>query len=325
MLRNVFAALLAAMLALPAEAQAQTWPTRPVTMVVPFAAGGPMDTVGRVIGGGLSEQLGQQVVIENVGGGGGMTGSARVAKAQPDGYQFVLGNVGTHAVSQTLSKNPLYNSVADFAPVALVADLSLVLVARKDLPVANLREFIAYAKANGDKMQFGSAGAGSATHLGCALINGTAGITITHVPYRGGAPAMQDLVAGRIDYLCIDTPVAVPQIESGNVKAIAILSRTRSPSLPQLASAHEQGLTDFEASNWAALFLPKGTPAPIVQRLNAAAIATMNNEAVQKRLKDNGVDLVAPERRTPDYLAKFVAAEITKWAGPIKATGVTSE
>jgi tripartite-type tricarboxylate transporter receptor subunit TctC len=325
MLRNVFAALLAAMLALPAEAQAQTWPTRPVTMVVPFAAGGPMDTVGRVIGGGLSEQLGQQVVIENVGGGGGMTGSARVAKAQPDGHQFVLGNVGTHAVSQTLSKNPLYNSVTDFAPVALVADLSLVLVARKDLPVANLREFIAYARANGDKMQFGSAGAGSATHIGCALINGTAGITITHVPYRGGAPAMQDLVAGRIDYLCIDTPVAVPQIESGNVKAIAILSRTRSPSLPQLASAHEQGLTDFEASNWAALFLPKGTPAPIVQRLNAAAIATMNNEAVQKRLKDNGVDLVAPERRTPDYLARFVAAEIAKWAGPIKATGVTSE
>jgi tripartite-type tricarboxylate transporter receptor subunit TctC len=265
------------------------------------------------------------VVIENVGGGGGMTGSARVAKAQPDGYQFVLGNVGTHAVSQTLSKNPLYNSVTDFAPVALVADLSLVLVARKDLPVANLREFIAYAKANGDKMQFGSAGAGSATHLGCALINGTAGITITHVPYRGGAPAMQDLVAGRIDYLCIDTPVAVPQIESGNVKAIAILSRTRSPSLPQLASAHEQGLTDLEASNWAALFLPKGTSAPIVQRLNAAAIATMNNEAVQKRLKDNGVDLAAPERRTPDYLARFVAAEIAKWAGPIKATGVTSE
>jgi tripartite-type tricarboxylate transporter receptor subunit TctC len=318
-------AIVFGVLLLPAALHAQSWPTRPVTMVVPFAAGGPMDTVGRILAPRLGEVLGQQVVIENVGGAGGMTGSARVAKAAPDGYQFVLGNVGTHAVSQTLSKNPLYNAVADFAPVALVADLSLVLVVRKDLPAGNLPEFIAYAKGNQQKLQFGSAGAGSATHLGCVLINAAIGVNVTHVPYRGGAPAMQDLVAGRIDYMCVDTPVAVPQIESGTIKAIAILTRTRSPSLPALPSAQEQGLADFEASNWAAIFLPKGTPAPIIEKLHAAIVEAANTPAVQMRLKDNGVDLVAAERRSPGYLATVVAGEIAKWAGPIKASGVTSE
>ena len=218
-------AIVFGVLLFPVALHAQSWPTRPMTMVVPFAAGGPMDTVGRILAPRLGELLGQQVVIENVGGAGGMTGSARVAKATPDGYQFVLGNVGTHAVSQTLSKNPLYNAVTDFTPVALVADLSLVLVARKDLPASSLAEFIAYVRANQEKLQFASAGAGSATHLGCVLINAAIGVNVTHVPYRGGAPAMQDLVAGRIDYMCIDTPVAVPQIESGTIKGIAILAR----------------------------------------------------------------------------------------------------
>jgi tripartite-type tricarboxylate transporter receptor subunit TctC len=306
-------------------AGAQDWPTRPLTMVVPFAAGGPMDTVARVLQSGLSEVLQHQVIIENIGGAGGMTGSVRIAKAAPDGYQFALGNVGTHAVSQTLSKKPLYNSMTDFTPVVLIADLSLVLVVRKELPAGNLPEFIAYAKANQNKMQFASAGAGSATHLGCALINMAIGINVTHIPYRGGAPAMQDLVAGRVDYLCVDTPIAIPQIESATIKPIAILTRGRSPSLPALASAHEQGLIDFEASNWSAIFLPKGTPAPIVQKLHDATVTTMNNPAVQKRLRDNGVDLVATERRSPDYLAKFVASEIAKWAGPIMASGVSMD
>ena len=316
-------AALAVILAAPAHAE--TWPARPLTMVVPFAAGGPMDVVARILQSALSDALRQQVIIENIGGAGGMTGTARVAKSTPDGYQFALGNVGTHAVSQTLYKNPLYNAITDFTPVALIADLSLVLVARKDLPVGNLQEFIAYAKANQDKIQFASAGAGSATHLGCALINARIGINVTHIPYRGGAPAMQDLIAQRVDYLCIDTPIAIPQIESGTIKPIAVLTRGRSPSLPNLASAHEQGLTDFEASNWSAFFLPKDAPAPIVQKLHDAIVTTMNNPTVQKRLKENGIDLVAPERQSSDYLAKFVASEIVKWAGPIKATGLTSE
>jgi tripartite-type tricarboxylate transporter receptor subunit TctC len=322
MLRLVLIALLA-IFATPIKAE--TWPIRPPTMVVPFAAGGPMDAVARILQSALSDALQQQVIVENVGGAGGMLGTARVAKSAPDGYQFVLGNLGTHAVSQTLYKTPLYNSITDFTPVVLIADLSLVMVARKDLPANNLQEFIVYAKANQKTMQFASGGAGSATHLGCALINARIGVDITHVPYRGGAPAMQDLIAQRVDYLCIDTPIAIPQIASGAIKPIAILTHGRSPSLPNLASAHEQGLTDLEASNWSAFFLPRGTPPPIVQKLRDATVAAMNNPTVQKRFKENGIDLVADERRSSTYLAQFVTGEIAKWAGPIKSTGLALE
>ncbi len=322
MIRLVLIALLAVS---TTSIRAETWPNRPLTMVVPFATGGPMDAVARILQSALSEALQQQVIVENIGGAGGMIGAARVAKAAPDGYQFVLGNVGTQAVSQTLYKKPFYNSMTDFTPVVLIADLSLVMVARKDLPANNLQEFIAYAKANQKTMQFASAGAGSATHLGCALINARIGVDVTHVPYRGGAPAMQDLVAQRVDYLCIDTPVAAPQIESGAIKPIAILSHGRSPSLPNLASAHEQGLTNFEATNWSAFFLPRDTPALIVQKLHDATVAAMNNPTVEKRFKENGIDPVADERRSSAYLAQFVAGEIVKWAGPIKSSGLALE
>src|SRR6516162_3174439 len=281
-------------------ALSQDWPTRPVTMVVPFAAGGPADTVGRILAPGLSELLGQQVIIENVGGSGGMTGSSRVAKAAPDGYQFVLGNVGTHAANQTFYKAPLYNAAADFAPVMLIAQTPLVLLARKDLPADNLKEFIAYAKANQARMQYGSGGAGSASHLACVLLNTAVGVQVTHVPYRGAAPAIGDLIAGRIDYQCPDTPIAIAQIQSKTVKAIAILTRDRSPSLPALASAHEQGLTDFAASNWFAVFLPKRAPAAIVQKLHAAIVAAMDMPALRARFEEIGADLVPPERRSPD-------------------------
>src|SRR5437870_3364659 len=215
-------------------AAAQSWPTRPVTMVVPFAAGGGTDVLGRIIGRRLSEVLGQQVVIENVGGAGGMVGSARVARAAPDGYQFVLGS-RADAINQTLYKNPLYNLTTDLAPVVLIADQPMVLVTRKNLPVADLQEFIAYAKKNQGVMQFGSAGAGSTGHVDCALLNAAIGVNITHVPYRGGGPAMQDLIAGRIDYFCTLTATVVPQIESNLVKAIAIFTRNRAPMLPKLA------------------------------------------------------------------------------------------
>jgi tripartite-type tricarboxylate transporter receptor subunit TctC len=284
-----------------------------------------MDVVGRIMALGLGEQLGQQVIVENVGGGGGMTGAARVAKAPPDGSQFVLGNVGTHAVSQSLSKNPPYNVAADFAPVGLFADLSLVLVTRRDLPAANLQEFIAYTRANQDKMQFASASAGSATHLGCALLNAAIGVNVTHIPYRGGGPAMQDIVAGRVDYICIDTPGVISLIESGQIKAMAVLSGSRTASLPNVPTAQEQGLAGFEAANWAAFFMAKGTPAPIVERLAAASAVATGSDAVQKRMKENGVDPVAPERRSPEYLAKFVDGEIAKWAGPVKASGLATD
>ena len=303
---------------------AQDWPTRPVTMVVPFAPAGGTDVLGRIVGRRLAETLGQQVVIENVGGAGGMVGSARVAKAAPDGYQFVLGS-RADAINQTLYKNPLYNLTTDLAPVVLIADQPTVLVARKDLPVADLKEFIAYARKNQGAMQYGSAGAGSTGHVDCALLNARMGVNIAHIPYRGGGPAMQDLIAGRIDYFCTLSGTIVPQIESNLVKPVAILTRERAPMLPKLASAHEQGLSDFEASTWFGFFLPKGTAAPIIQKLHDATVAAMETPSVQDRLREVGVIVVAPERRSPEYLQRFVVSEIARNAGPIKAAGIAME
>jgi tripartite-type tricarboxylate transporter receptor subunit TctC len=291
-------------------AAAQNWPTRPVTMVVPFAAGSASDTLARILAARLSEVLGQQVVIENVGGAGGMTGVARVARGPADGYQFVLGGVDTFAQNQTLYKRPQYDSVADFAPVALVVEQPLILLARKELPIGNLQDFIAYAKANRGKMQFGSAGLGSGSHLACAQLNAAIGVEITHVPYRGSAPAMQDIMAGRIDYFCALAAAAMPQLGSDSMKALAILTRNRSPLVPNLASAHEQGLTDFDSYFWSGFFFPKDTPAPIVQRLHQAAVETLNTPATQDRLRNVGVTVVAPDRRSPDYLKTFLDQEI---------------
>ena len=317
-------ALLAAGLGAHAAAAAESWPTRPLTMVVPFAAGGGTDVMGRIVGRRLSEVLGQQVIIENVGGAGGMVGSARVAKAAPDGYTFVLGS-RADAINQTLYKNPLYNLATDLAPVVLIADQPTVLVARKDLPVDNLQQFITYARKSQVIMQYGSAGAGSTGHVDCALLNAAMGVNIAHVPYRGGGPAMQDLIAGRIDYFCTLSGTVASQIEGKLVKPIANLSRERSPMLPALATAQEQGLRDFTADNWLAFFLPKGTPAAIVQKLHDASVAALDAPAVAARLKEVGADLVAPERRSPEYLQKFVVSEIEKWAAPIKAAGVVGE
>jgi tripartite-type tricarboxylate transporter receptor subunit TctC len=306
------------------SAAAQDWPTRPVTMVVPFAPGGGTDVMGRIIGRRLSEVLGQQVIIENVGGAGGMVGSARVAKAAPDGYQFVLGS-RADAINQTLYKKPRYNLVTDLAPAVLIADQATVLVARKDLPADNLQELIAYARKNQGAMQYGSAGAGSTGHVDCARLNATIGVDIAHVPYRGGGPAMQDLIAGRFDYFCTLSGTVSQQIEGKLVKPIAILSAERSPVLPQLATAQEQGLKDFEASTWFGFFLPSRTPEPIVRRLHDATVATMETPSVQQRLKEVGAIIVPPERRSPEYLQKFVVSEIAKNAGPLKAAGISMD
>jgi tripartite-type tricarboxylate transporter receptor subunit TctC len=319
------AAVALSALACTRPAAAQEWPTRALTMVVPFAAGGPADTVARILAPGISEQLGQQIVIENVGGSGGMTGAARVAKAAPDGYQLVLGNLGTHAANQTFYKTPLYNAASDFTPIILIAQTPLVLLARNDLPADDLPRFMAYAKTNQARMQYGSGGVGSASHLGCALLNTAIGVKVTHVPYRGAAPAMQDLIAGRIDYQCPDTPIAIPQIESKMVNAIAVLTRDRSPGLPAVASAHEQGLANFDAANWFAFFFPKGTPAAIVQKLHAAVVATLEGSGVKSRMQEIGADVTPPQRRSPEYLQRFIEGEIDKWAGPIKASGAAIE
>jgi tripartite-type tricarboxylate transporter receptor subunit TctC len=304
-----------------APAAAQDFPTRQMTMVIPFAAGGPTDLLGRVIAQRMSEILGQTVIVENVGGAGGMTGSKKVADAAPDGYTFVLGTVGTHAQGQTLYAHPLYNASTDFTPVGLIAEVPIVLIARKDLAVNNLKEFVAYAKANQAKMQFGSAGAGSATHLGCVVLNTAMGTNIVHVPYKGTGPAMQDLIAGRIDFLCEIISTAKPQIDGGTVKAVAIMTKTRSPVEPNLATSVEQGL-DVQAYTWNALFLPKGAPDAVVKKLNGAMVAAMKTPAVRQKLEGFGAQVVSDDRATPAYLAEFVKSEIVKWAAPIKASGV---
>src|SRR5262245_61224269 len=271
-----------------ASAQVTDWPSRPLTMVVPFAAGaagGPVDVLGRVVGQSLSDVVGRQVIVENVTGAGGMTGSLRVAQGTPDGHTFVLGSIGTHALNQTLYRRPLYNAATDFAPVALIADVPLVLVVRRDLPVSDLRSFIAHAKARQSSMNFGSDGTGTSSQIGCGLFNQAIGVDITHVPYRGGGTALVDLIGGRLDYMCNILSTAVPPVEAAQVKAIATLARERSSVMPNLATAHEQGLTDFDAYTWNAAFLPKGTPADLVGRLNAALGKVMDNPTFRERAR----------------------------------------
>jgi tripartite-type tricarboxylate transporter receptor subunit TctC len=323
MLKKALGLGIGALLATTLLASAQNYPTRPLTMIIPFAAGGPTDVLGRVVGQRMGEILGQTIVIENVGGAGGMTGSRRAADAQPDGYTMVLGTVGTHAQGQTLYKRPLYSAVTDFTPVALLAEVPIVLITRPDLPAKNLKEFIDYAKANQAKMQYGSAGAGSATHMGCVLLNYVIGANITHVPYSGTGPAMQDLIAGRIDFLCEIITTAKPQIDGDKVKAIAIMNTTRSPALPDLATSVEQGSPDLVAYTWNALFLPKDTPDAVVNRLNEAAVQALKTASVRDRLGGLGAQIVSDDRTTPEYLGRFVKAEIDKWAGPIKAAGAS--
>ncbi|MET0866638.1 MAG: tripartite tricarboxylate transporter substrate-binding protein [Pseudorhodoplanes sp.] len=303
----------------------QDYPNRPITMVIPFAAGGPTDILGRVVAQRMSESLGQQIVVENVGGGGGQTGSRRVIEAKSDGYTILLGTVGTHAQSQTISKRPIYNAAADFTPIALLADAPLALIARKDFPAADLKEFIAYAQANASKMQFGSSGAGSATHLGCIVANMAMGTNIVHVPYKGSGPAMHDLQGGRLDFMCTIVSLAKPQIDGGTVKAFAIMTKERSPALPNLPTALEQGVPGMEAYTWNALFLPKDAAAPIVKKLADAANESLNTPAVKERLEGLGVDVVSPQRRTPEYLGEFVKSEIEKWREPILKSGAQSD
>jgi len=306
----------------PVAAEAQTYPSRPIVMVVPFAAGGTFDVMGRILSVRMSEILGQPVTVENTTGAGGIIGVNRVINSAPDGYTLLLGSTGTHAYNQTIYKKRRYDAVNDFTPVTLFSEQPMVLEVRKDLPANTIPEFIALLKANGVKMQYGSAGAGTTTHLACSLLNAKIGVNVTHVPYRGSAPAANDLMGGQIDYLCGNLGAAAPLIAGKQVKAIAVLSQGRSPLMPDLASAHEQGLTGFDVTTWTAFFLPKGAPRAIVDKLNEVAHATMDTPVIKGRMLEIGVTGVAPKRRSPEYLAKFVADEVARWEGPIKSGGL---
>jgi tripartite-type tricarboxylate transporter receptor subunit TctC len=321
-LRHVFAFALAAVFAATTNpAAAQDWPTRAVTMVVPFPPGGGTDVLGRIIGRRLSEILGQQVIIENVGGAGGMIGSARVVHAAPDGYEFVLGS-RADAINQTLYKHPLYDLKEDLAPVILVADQPMAMIARRDLPIDGLADFIAYVRKNQATMRTGSAGIGSTGYVDCALFNQAIDVKVQDIPYRGGGPALADLIGRQFDYFMTLSPTAVPPIQGDLVKGIAVFRRERLPSLPSLRTAYEQGM-DFEASTWFAFFFPRGTPAPIIKKLHDATATAMDTPSVQQQLVATGSFVVSPDRRGTEYLERMIMPEIEKNGAPLKAAGMS--
>ncbi len=323
-LRLILAAGAVGVLA-PSPGAAQEWPTRPITLVVPFSPGGGVDISARLQAEAIGSLLGQTVVVENIGGGAGMTAGVRVAHAAPDGYTFMIGNSGTHAFTQSLYKKPLYNSVTDFTPVGLVSESPRILNVRKDLPANNLAEFVAWLKANEGTAKFGSAGVGTGTHLPCVLFNLAVGVTITNVPYRGAGAIIQDMLGGRLDYMCDTIQTGAQLARQGSLKPIAVLAEKRVAIIPEVPTAAEQGLPGVEASVWNAFFLPKGTPDAIVRRLNAAVNASLESPALRKRLEELGLEIVPPERRTPEYLAKFLPEDIARWAKPIRAAGISAD
>src|SRR5437879_7074693 len=266
-------------------AAAQDWPTHALTLVVPWAAGGGTDIMGRIMARRMSEILGQQVIVENVPGGGGMVGSSRVVRAEPDGYTFVFGS-RSDAIDMTLYKRPLYNLRTDLAPVVLVADQPTVLVARKDLPADDLKDFIAYVKKNQSTVKLGSAGVGSTGGIDCQLFNHLIGVKIQEIPYRGSGPAMQDLIGGHFDYFCTISGTAAGPLQSNSVKGIAVFRHERLPSVPNVATSFEQGV-DFEGSTWFGFLVPKATPPAIVKKLHDASVAAMETPTVQEQLAAN--------------------------------------
>ena len=325
-MRKTMLIVTAALLALTGTISAQDWPSsRVITLIIPFAPGGGVDASGRIQAQRMGELLGQTIIVENVGAGAGTVGSQRVAKATPDGYTMLMGNTGTHAYSQGLRKNPPYNSVTDFAPVGLVTESPRILLARKDLPVNNLQEFVAYIKKNQDKMQFGSAGVGSGTHLPCELFNSVIGVKITHIPYKGAGPVMQDLIGGRIDYMCDTIQTGAAQASAGTVKGIAVMSPRRVPIIPTLATTGEQGLAGVEATVWNGFFFPKGTPEAIVRRMNKVMNTMIEEPAMRKRLEELGLEILPPEQRTPEYLAKYLTEEVERWKKVVISAGIPVE
>jgi tripartite-type tricarboxylate transporter receptor subunit TctC len=301
------------------EAQAQNYPTRAGTVIVPFAAGGPADITGRIAADQLSKLLGQQFVVENVGGAGGATGATRAARAAPDGYTLLLGHLGTHAASVALNPNLAYNPQTDFEPIGMVGEQPELLVTRKDLPPTTLREFVAYAKANESKLNMAHAGVGSVSHTGCLLLNAAIGIKPTLVPFTGTAPVMNALLGGQVDYVCDPILGPLPHVRAGTLKALAITSDKRHPALPDVPTSAEAGLPQFNITVFFGLFAPKGTPQPVIDRLVAALDKGLDDEAARKRLTDLGASVPDKARRGPKPLAELVKTEIARLTPILKA------
>ena len=321
---RVFAFALAVLLAAAQErASAQDWPSRPLTLVVPWAAGGGTDVMGRIMARRMTEILGQQVIVENVTGAGGMIGSTHVAKAAPDGYTFVFGS-RSDAINMTLYRQRTYSLQDDLAPVVLVADQPTILVARKDLPVDGLKDFISYVRHNQAGIRLGSAGIGATGFVDCAIFNGMIGVNLQAIPYRGSGPAMADLIRGQFDYFCTISGSAAGPLQNNLIKGIAAFRHQRLPSLPNLPTANEQGM-DFDASTWFGFLVPRATPAAIVKKLHDASVAAMDTPSVQEQLAVNGTYVVAPEKRSTEYFQSMIVPEIEKNAAPLIAAGMSVE
>jgi tripartite-type tricarboxylate transporter receptor subunit TctC len=322
--RSTFLLALSAVLAMACPAQAQTYPQRQITLVVPFSAGGTTDVIARIMADDMSRTLGQQIVIENVTGAGGTVGAARVAKGTPDGYTLLMGNLGTQAASVGLYPNLQYDPRTDFEPVMNAAATPMLVVAKKDLPVKDFREFVAYLKANGEKLNYGTGGVGATSHLTCLFLDAILGTKPQHVPFRGSGPALNALLAGQIDYVCDQTVAVVPQIQAGSVNGLVVAVQSRLGVLPDVPTSAEQGLPEFQATGWNAMFAPKGTPKEIVQRLNTAARAALANDGTRKRLLELGAELPDAAGQTPEALRDLVRTEVDKWVPVIRKAGVTA-
>jgi len=318
----LLAALLLPTLHGPAAAQASL-PTKQITIIVPFAAGGPSDAMACLIAQGLGDQIGARVLVENVAGAGGTIGSTRVSRAEPDGHTLLFGNIGTHAANVGLYKSLPYDPQADFEPVMLVASVPFVVAARRGLPADSFARFRALASAKPGELNYGSAGIGSASHLACLLLDAAMGAKARHIPYRGVAPAMNDLVGGQIDFMCDQTVTMIPQISGGTVRPLAVLSRTRIALLPDLPTAAEAGLPDVQIEAWNALFAPKGTPRAVVEQVFALTWAALATPSTRARFKELGAIIPTHEDASPDALRKHVAAEVIKWTRTLKASGLT--
>jgi len=303
-------------------AVAQTYPTRSMSMVIPFSAGGPTDVLGRIVGQRMGQTLGQQIIVENVTGAGGTLGAARVAKAAPDGYTMVMGNLGTHAASVGLYKNLSYDPRTSFEPVMLASTTPMVLLAKKDLPVKTLQDVIALARTR--QLTCGNAGVGSISHLTILLFDKLAKIKVQHVPYRGLSQAMNDVLGGQIELMFDQVISASPHIAAGDVRPIAVTGASRAAAIPDVPTTAEAGLPELDTTAWSALFVPKGTPKPIVDRLNAAIGEAMEDKDVVARLAKLGSDVPPPEARTPEALGKLVRSEIDKWAPLIASAELTA-
>jgi tripartite-type tricarboxylate transporter receptor subunit TctC len=318
------AAILAAALGLPAGLAQAAYPERPITMIVPFAAGGPTDVVARIIAEPMSQTLGQQVVIENVSGAGGTTGITRGSQAAPDGYTIMMGHMGTHGAAPAVYPSLKYSPTKDFAPIGMAAGTPILVVARKDFPAKDLKEFMAYARANPTKLNEAHAGVGSVSYTTCTLLNSLLGVKPSRIVYRGTGPALNDLVSGQVDYMCDQIVNLVPQIQAGTIRAYAIAMPQRSPAIPEVPTTKEAGLPEFQVTAWNAVFAPRGTPPEIVARLSAALTAALGDEATRRRLLELGA-VADPASQTPEGLRKLVESEVVRWNKVLGEAGATAK